>query len=68
MAFAPGFQTLAGQRVRNGIDYNQEIKIREPFYTTGDFQKDKIDIARYYQSIPGVQKSWIKNYLADAAE
>ena len=52
-----------------GFDFvNKEIKIREPFYTTGDFQKDKLDIARYYQSIPGVQKSWIKNYLADAAE
>jgi hypothetical protein len=27
-----------------------------------------LDIARYYQTIPGVQKSWIKNYLAEAAE
>jgi hypothetical protein len=52
-----------------GFDFvNKEIKIREPYYTTGDFQKDKLDIARYYQSIPGVQKSWIKNYLAEAAE
>jgi len=52
-----------------GFDFvNKEIKIREPYYTTGNFQKDKLDIARYYQSIPGVQKSWIKNYLAEAAE
>ena len=47
---------------------NKEIKIRDPFYTTGDFQKDKVEIARFYQSIPGVQKSWIKNYLAEADE
>ena len=52
-----------------GFDFvNKEIKIREPYYTTGDFQKDKITIARYFQTIPGVQKSWIKNYLAEAAE
>jgi hypothetical protein len=49
-----------------GFDYvNKEIKIRDPFYPTGDFEVDKIEIAKYYATIPGVQKSWIKNYLAD---
>lgn len=52
-----------------GFDYvNKEIRIRDPYYTSGDFQKDKVDIAKYFQTIPGVQKSWIKNYLAVAAK
>jgi hypothetical protein len=49
-----------------GFDYvNKEIRIREPFFPSGDFEKDKLVIAEYYQSVPGVQKTWIANYLAD---
>jgi hypothetical protein len=49
-----------------GFDFvNKKIRIREPFIPSGDFEKDKLIIAEYYQSIPGVQKSWIANYLAD---
>ena len=48
-----------------GFDYvNKSIKIREPFYPSGDFEVDKKVIAQYFSTIPGVQKSWIKNYLA----
>jgi 1-acyl-sn-glycerol-3-phosphate acyltransferase len=48
-----------------GFDYvNKVIKIREPFYPSGDFDVDKKVIAQYFSTIPGVQKSWIKNYLA----
>ena len=43
---------------------NKSIKIREPFYPSGDFDVDKKVIAQYFSTIPGVQKSWIKNYLA----
>ena len=44
--------------------HSNVIKIREPFYPSGDFDVDKKVIAQYFSTIPGVQKSWIKNYLA----
>lgn len=48
-----------------GFDYvNKRIVIREPFMPTGNFDIDKLEIAKFFQGIPGVQKSWIKNYLA----
>jgi 1-acyl-sn-glycerol-3-phosphate acyltransferase len=48
-----------------GFDYvNKVIKIRDPFYPIGEFNADKKVIAEYFSTIPGVQKSWIKNYLA----
>jgi 1-acyl-sn-glycerol-3-phosphate acyltransferase len=47
-----------------GFDYvNKRIMVNEPFTPTGDFEKDKIKIAEFYQTVPGVQKSWIANYL-----
>jgi 1-acyl-sn-glycerol-3-phosphate acyltransferase len=69
-ALKTGFYYIAVQAqvpiVMIGFDYvNKQIKIREPFIPSGDFEVDKLIIADYYQSIPGVQKSWIKNYLAD---
>jgi 1-acyl-sn-glycerol-3-phosphate acyltransferase len=65
-----GFYHIAVQAqipiIMIGFDYvNKEIKIRDPFSTTGDFDVDKKEIAKYYATIPGVQKSWIQNYLAD---
>jgi hypothetical protein len=49
-----------------GFDYvNKQVRIEEPFMPTGDFEVDKLFIAEYYRTVPGVQKSWIKNYLAD---
>jgi 1-acyl-sn-glycerol-3-phosphate acyltransferase len=48
-----------------GFDFvNKIVKIREPFYPVGEFEVDKKVIAEYFSTIPGVQKSWIKNYLA----
>jgi 1-acyl-sn-glycerol-3-phosphate acyltransferase len=69
-ALKTGFYYIAVQAkvpiIMIGFDYvNKEIRIRDPFMPTGDFEKDKIVIAEYYQTIPGVQKSWIDNYLAD---
>lgn len=47
-----------------GFDYvNKKIIVNDPYMPSGDFDKDKIDIATFYSSVPGVQKSWIKNYL-----
>ena len=65
-----GFYHIAVQAkvpiIMIGFDYvNKEIKIRDTFYPSGDFEVDKKVIAQYYTTIPGVQKSWIKNYLAD---
>lgn len=65
-----GFYYIAVQAnvpiIMIGFDYvNKLIHIREPFVPTGDFEVDKLVIADYYQTIPGVQKSWITNYLAD---
>jgi hypothetical protein len=48
-----------------GFDYvNKRIIIREPFTPSGDFEVDKLVIAKFFQGIPGVQKTWIKRYLA----
>jgi 1-acyl-sn-glycerol-3-phosphate acyltransferase len=65
-----GFYYIAVQAnvpiIMIGFDYvNKLIHIREPFMPTGDFEVDKLVIAEYFQTIPGVQKSWITNYLAD---
>ena len=47
-----------------GFDYpNKQIILNKPFYTSGDFEKDKIVIAEFFNSIAGVKKDWIKNYL-----
>jgi 1-acyl-sn-glycerol-3-phosphate acyltransferase len=69
-ALKTGFYYIAVQAkvpiIMIGFDYvNKQIRIREPFFPTGDFNVDKHVIADYFQTIPGVQKTWIKNYLAD---
>lgn len=69
-ALKTGFYYIAVQAkvpiVMIGFDYvNKQIRIEEPFMPTGDFEVDKLIIAEYYRTVPGVQKSWIKNYLAD---
>lgn len=47
-----------------GFDYvNKKVIVNDPFTPTGDFEKDKIEIAKFFATVPGVQKSWIKNYL-----
>ncbi len=49
-----------------GFDYpKKEVVINEPFYTTGDFEVDKKYIASFFNTIGGVKKDWIKNYLND---
>ena len=65
-----GFYHIAVQAklpiIMIGFDYvNKEIKIGDTFYPSGDFEVDKKVIAQYYSTIPGVQKTWIKNYLVD---
>ena len=64
-----GFYHIAVQAnipiIMVGFDYvNKWVHINDPFYPSGDFEVDKKVIANYYASIPGTQKSWIKNYLA----
>ncbi|RVU26768.1 glycerol acyltransferase [Sandaracinomonas limnophila] len=50
-----------------GFDFvNKKVMLNEPYYPSGDFEKDKIDIAKFYQTVPGIQKSWIKNYLKNS--
>lgn len=47
-----------------GFDYvNKKVIVNDPFFPTGDFELDKIEIAKFYQQVPGIQKSWIANYL-----
>jgi 1-acyl-sn-glycerol-3-phosphate acyltransferase len=63
-----GFYYIAVQAeipiIMVGFDYvNKIIKVNDPFYPSGDFEIDKKVIAIFFQSIPGVQKSWITNYL-----
>lgn len=63
-----GFYYIAVQAkvpiIMVGFDYvNKLIVVNDAFYPCGDFEIDKKVIASYFQSIPGVQKSWIKNYL-----
>ncbi len=64
-----GFYYIAVQAqipiIMVGFDYvNKHIVVNDPFTPSGDFETDKKVIAQFYQGIPGVQKSWIKNYLA----
>jgi len=48
-----------------GFDYvNKRIVVNEPYMPCGDFEIDKKVIATFFKGIPGVQKSWINNYLA----
>lgn len=50
-----------------GFDFpNKSVILREPYWPSGDFEKDKRDIALFFKGIAGVQKSWIKDYLAEA--
>lgn len=50
-----------------GFDYpGKKVVLADPLYLTGDFDKDMGAIARFYSTIGGVQKSWIKNYLETA--
>lgn len=64
-----GFYHIAVQAkipiIMVGFDYvNKWVHINDPFFPSGDFEVDKKEIAKFYSSIPGTQKSWIKNYLA----
>lgn len=50
-----------------GFDYvNKQIIVNDPFTPTGDFESDKVVFANFYKNVPGVQKSWITNYLKKA--
>jgi 1-acyl-sn-glycerol-3-phosphate acyltransferase len=46
------------------FDYpNKEFRFAEPFMPTGNFDEDKVIIAKFFKQVPGVQKDWINNYL-----
>lgn len=48
-----------------GFDFaDKTVKINQvPFVTSGNIEQDLQAIARYFKTIGGSQKSWIKNYL-----
>lgn len=46
------------------FDYpNKEIRFGNPFWPSGNFEEDKVLIAKFFKEVPGVQKDWINNYL-----
>lgn len=51
--------------VMAGFDYPRKMVLfSEPFFPVGDWNEDKVTIAKYFSTIQGVQKDWIQNYLA----
>mgnify|MGYP002777813304 CR=1 FL=1 len=49
-----------------GFDYpRKRIFLAEPFYPTGDWERDKVEIAKFFATIQGVQKTWVKRYLGE---
>lgn len=53
--------------IRVGFDLEKKIvTFAEPFYTSGDFEKDmKTYFVPFFEKIGGFQKSWIENYKND---
>ncbi|MBC7891951.1 MAG: 1-acyl-sn-glycerol-3-phosphate acyltransferase [Sphingobacteriaceae bacterium] len=50
--------------ILTGWDYPcKTIFIAEPFYPSGDWLRDRVEIARFYASIQGVRKAWVGKYL-----
>lgn len=48
-----------------GFDYPRKaVDFSEPFYPTGNWEADKVVIARYFAGIQGVKKTWVHKYLA----
>lgn len=47
-----------------GFDYPRKtIFIAAPFHPTGDWHRDRVEIAKFFATIQGVQKTWVKRYL-----
>jgi 1-acyl-sn-glycerol-3-phosphate acyltransferase len=51
--------------VKIAFDFpKKEVIVAEPFWPSGDFQKDmKEDFAPFFEKVGGFQKDWIQNYL-----
>ncbi len=46
-----------------GFDYpGREVVLGEPFYPSGDFEKDMQVIYRFFTSIRGKRKTWLRQY------
>ena len=65
-----GFYYMAKQLnvpiIMIGLDYEKkEIIINKPFFVTDDMEEDLKVIARFYDTIGGVKKEWIANYLEE---
>ena len=65
-----GFYYMAKQAnvpiIMVGLNYEKkEIIIDKPFFLTDDMNEDLKVIARFYNSVGGVKKEWIANYLEE---
>ncbi len=49
------------------FDYGRKlVYFGEPFHPTGNWDQDKVEIARFFNTVKGTRKSWIQNYLSGA--
>ena len=52
-----------------GFDYPvKEVRFSEPFYPTGDWETDKITMARFVADLHMPPKTWVKQYLGTQSE
>jgi hypothetical protein len=63
-----GFYYMAKQAnvpiIMIGFDFEKkEVIINKPFFLTNNMEEDLRAIARFYNTIGGVKKEWIANYL-----
>ncbi|MFT4031426.1 MAG: 1-acyl-sn-glycerol-3-phosphate acyltransferase [Siphonobacter sp.] len=50
-----------------GFDYARKLVFfSEPFWPSGNWDADKVVIARFFSQVEGVQKSWIQHYLRES--
>ncbi|MDR6195477.1 1-acyl-sn-glycerol-3-phosphate acyltransferase [Siphonobacter sp. SORGH_AS_0500] len=49
------------------FDYARKlVYFGEPFRPTGNWNQDKVEIARFFNTVQGTRKSWIQHYLSEA--
>lgn len=49
------------------FDYDRKlVYFDEPFWPTGNWEQDKIVMARFFDTVHGTKKSWIRNYLSQS--
>lgn len=54
--------------ILTGFDWERKLSIlSEPFYVTGDMEKDMQSIAHFFLQVHGPRKDWLKAYDTDKA-